>query len=367
MALDIDEKLQLARLHIRLCELDKAKSLLDDVLSNCLTSGDWDNYLECVPLLLRIHAENLDFDQIVDVKERLADLVIRYGLKLNGRIFYSMGICSAYRDKAKEAGDYFERALKEFSTESKDRGLALNGWALAQLHQGFFNEALKTLKEVESLCSHISDTIDLIISVKMTESIIYRNQRNFEKSLDVLKEVDELFKLQPCLYTQLGILYAKGSVHLELSHFDLARFYFESAWNLVSSKNIPRWSQQIQQKLSSLSEVTGANYDLLIDRLDGASVIEKSIGKVDFRNQFLLFELLHFLARDPGKIYSKSKIVEKVWQQPYNSDQHDNKLYVTIKRLRRMIEPEIDKPSYVLRKKGGYCLSPHKKVYIKEN
>ena len=56
----------------------------------------------------------------------------------------------------------------------------------------------------------------------------------------------------------------------------------------------------------------------------------------------------------PGQVYSKEEIVNNIWQQEYDPRVHDNKLYVTIKRLRKLIEPENDKPKYLYRAKNGY-------------
>ena len=66
----------------------------------------------------------------------------------------------------------------------------------------------------------------------------------------------------------------------------------------------------------------------------------------------------------PGQVYSKEEIVNKIWQQNYDPRVHDNKLYVTIKRLRRLIEPENDKPKYLFRAKNGYYFNKDVKVLL---
>jgi DNA-binding response OmpR family regulator len=70
--------------------------------------------------------------------------------------------------------------------------------------------------------------------------------------------------------------------------------------------------------------------------------------------------------KSPGEVYSKEAIVEKIWKQSYDPSVHDNKLYVTIKRLRKMIEPDFDKPKYIFRAKNGYYLNKNARVLLQK-
>ena len=70
-----------------------------------------------------------------------------------------------------------------------------------------------------------------------------------------------------------------------------------------------------------------------------------------------------FISRQ-GEVFTKEYLVERVWKQDYNPDVHDNKIYVTIKRLRKMIEPDYDKPKYIFRAKNGYYLNKATKIQL---
>jgi DNA-binding response OmpR family regulator len=65
-----------------------------------------------------------------------------------------------------------------------------------------------------------------------------------------------------------------------------------------------------------------------------------------------------------GKVYSKEFLVEKIWKQSYDPSVHDNKIYVTIKRLRKLIEPDYDKPKYIYRAKNGYFMNKAAKIIV---
>ena len=65
------------------------------------------------------------------------------------------------------------------------------------------------------------------------------------------------------------------------------------------------------------------------------------------------FELLHFLASQPDKIFSREKLLEKVWGYEYYGDVRT--VDVTVRRLREKIEDNPGEPDFVMTKRGlGY-------------
>lgn len=57
------------------------------------------------------------------------------------------------------------------------------------------------------------------------------------------------------------------------------------------------------------------------------------------------FDLLYFLARNEGKVYTKKQIYRSVWEDEYAFD--DNNIMVHIRRLRKKIEPHPEEPVYI--------------------
>lgn len=65
------------------------------------------------------------------------------------------------------------------------------------------------------------------------------------------------------------------------------------------------------------------------------------------------FELLKFLALQPDKVFTREKLLEKVWDYDYYGDQRT--VDVTIRRLREKIEDDPGMPTFVVTKRGvGY-------------
>lgn len=65
------------------------------------------------------------------------------------------------------------------------------------------------------------------------------------------------------------------------------------------------------------------------------------------------FELLSFLASQPDKIFSREKLLEKVWGYEYYGDVRT--VDVTVRRLREKLEDNPGEPDFVITKRGlGY-------------
>jgi DNA-binding response OmpR family regulator len=67
------------------------------------------------------------------------------------------------------------------------------------------------------------------------------------------------------------------------------------------------------------------------------------------------FRLLAFLARSPGRIFTKRQIYERVWEQAYMGAADDNAVMVAVRRVREKIEPVPERPQYLTTVRGlGY-------------
>lgn len=60
---------------------------------------------------------------------------------------------------------------------------------------------------------------------------------------------------------------------------------------------------------------------------------------------FIEFEILHLLARNPGKVFSKEQIYDIVWKEPYSGDY--NIVMSHIRNIREKIEDNPGKPVYI--------------------
>jgi DNA-binding response OmpR family regulator len=69
------------------------------------------------------------------------------------------------------------------------------------------------------------------------------------------------------------------------------------------------------------------------------------------------FDLLEFLAANPGRVFSRDELLDKVWDWAYASD--GGTVTVHIRRLRQKIEPDPERPRHIKTVWGvGYKFEP---------
>ena len=69
------------------------------------------------------------------------------------------------------------------------------------------------------------------------------------------------------------------------------------------------------------------------------------------------YELVKFLAAQPGKVFSREELLHSVWQYDYFGDLRA--VDVAVRRLREKIEKDSSQPRYIITKRGvGYYFEP---------
>ena len=68
-------------------------------------------------------------------------------------------------------------------------------------------------------------------------------------------------------------------------------------------------------------------------------------GEKEVNITFTEFEILHLLARNPGRVFSKEQIYNSVWKEPYFGDY--NIVMSHIRNIREKIEDNPNKPIYI--------------------
>lgn len=82
----------------------------------------------------------------------------------------------------------------------------------------------------------------------------------------------------------------------------------------------------------------------------GALVIDPRARSVQRAGQMVAltpkeFDILYFLARNRGEVFTKEQIYQAVWEGDYMLD--DSNIMAFIRKLRKKIEPNPDAPEYI--------------------
>ena len=92
--------------------------------------------------------------------------------------------------------------------------------------------------------------------------------------------------------------------------------------------------------------VENARTELRFDGLEidvAKCLVRKQKQEIDLT--FTEFEILHLLARNPGRVFSKEQIYNSVWKEPYFGDY--NIVMSHIRNIREKIEDNPSKPIYI--------------------
>ena len=353
---------EISKLYCDRGDYDLALPNLIEAANLFLTEKNHEQYLKCTQNILRIYAEREDFDQLSALKEKLHDTVIRENIQLNSRVYYVFGIAAVYKGQTETALEYFKIALEHaLKTDVKeDICYAILGISICYRRQQKFEEALKEIYNLNIFLQFI-DNPELKASVLSSNASILEDLKKYDQALEIFWEAYELTKVTKQLSVSLGILAHVGICLFETNHKDTAKVYFDLVSKGVDLNNGKNLLTYITKYVQSYKKTNIENFDLSFD-FDNHQIKERQIGIVDFKNQFILLDLLKLFISKQGEVFSKEYLVEHIWKQNYNPETHDNKIYVTIKRLRKMIEPDYDRPKYIFRSKNGYFLNKAIKV-----
>lgn len=356
----------LAKLYCDRVEFKPAVEKLKSASEVFLSHKDFSGFLNCQNLLLRIFAELEDIKSIQATKEKLQDMVLRENVALTSKTYYTLALCASYRGQNKTALEYLERALglALAADDKRDICYAIYGLALVYFTLGRFDDALKEVYNLQ-VFFQVMPNADIKVSAQVMNGHILRKMGKLDQALEVFWQCYDGLKEQKNFHLYVTLLFAMGTTYAEAGEMDMAKLYLNLAKRTVDPENMKYSARKIDEKLKAIGAPMEASYDIVFSGASN-SIVEKKKGRVDFKNQFILLDMLRVFLRQPGEVYTKEALVSAVWKQDYNPAVHDNKIYVTIKRLRRMIEPDFEKPKYIFRAKNGYYLNKTTRVHFEQ-
>ena len=93
--------------------------------------------------------------------------------------------------------------------------------------------------------------------------------------------------------------------------------------------------------------------DLIIDRTN--RTVSRAGREIELTQRE--YELIKYLAENPGRVMSREELMSAVWQYDYFGDLRA--VDVAVRRLREKLEPTPSEPQYVITKRGvGYYFAP---------
>lgn len=362
----LDRAFELGKLYCDRGEFDPAMENLREAAQGYFVEKNFSQYLKCLNLLLRIFAEREMAEEITATKEKLQDLVLKEGFELNSKTYYTLAVCASYKGQSETALDYLQKALSLALASDQKEDICNAIFGLAMVYSsptiGRYADALKEIYNLE-VFFQVYNFPELKVSALLLNANILAQMKKYDEATEILWRAYDVLKSTRNVVTAAYLMIQLGDVYFELGDKDLARVYLSMAQRSIDAKNHVRLAKMVQFYSEKIGAENQSAYDLVFDESNHA-VVEKKLGRIDFKNQFILLDLLRLFVTNQGTVYSKEYLVENVWKQPYDPAIHDNKIYVTIKRLRKLIEPDYEKPKYIFRAKNGYYMNKAARIHF---
>lgn len=223
------------------------------------------------------------------------------------------------------------------------------------------NFALQQLDKVDIVCEELEQP-EIALSSKLLRSYLYTQAGRFEAASELLWKGYEEAKRHGLHLIVTSILAQLARIQRDQGREEHFRLYSELASRGVVATQTPRLYKLVSQICPADRTVFKKQYDLTVNE-QARSVREHEKGLIDFKSQHILYDMALLFIRHPGKRFSKEDLTETIWKQVYDPRLHDNLIYVSIKRLRSLLEPDLESPRYILRDRKGYYLNPQITVH----
>jgi len=364
------------QLFLEKCELSLARSTFLEVIELAKASDDRESLIEAIAVLLRLSAEAKDEAAISLWDAELEKNLPGASGKTLALAWHNRAVVATHQEKYRLAQTYLYRARRAFEAGRDLDQLAGDDLRLyvkiqvsmaatlmdRKLHRRMNVMADQLLARYENSGFHSEmTTLYIVKGVGAERAKQYETARSWYQKAHSSVLADRNW------YFHLYVLYAYARIERHTRNFAQAYWYLDLIARAASG---PEFGN-LQEIVKSERERLGSDaVDLLIDsRQCEVRTREKqglSLGK-----QYVLLGILEALteahykdAPDTERGLSKSEIIERVWNEKYRPESHDNKLYYNINRLRKLIEPDMRHPKYLLNWKEGYRLAPGLKVHF---
>lgn len=376
------ELLLVGQLRAEKCELLEARESYFEAKKISQASGDLRGVMEAIAGLLRLAGEAQDKAAIERWHRELDVLMEKHPRQVPPMAWYCKGMIAHFQERYRLAQRHFHRYLKAVRAAEESRGpeaacvgvgdseeCLAKGWLMIAYnfwHNGKPRRAewlaQKMLSRYESRGYHSVVGSACILIGRGAEK-----RQEFDEALRWLQKAHGIFLAVHNWYQHLWVLYGYARLLRIRQSYSQAYWHLDLIDKAANGPEFGRLRAQVQAERSRLEQDA---VDLLIDSRRGL-VKTRENGAISLRKQYVLLNILEALSQAHGREgadvvrgLSKAEIIECVWHEKYRPEAHDNKLYYNINRLRKLIEPDMRKPQYLLNWKEGYRLAPGLRVQL---
>ncbi|MCB0412207.1 MAG: winged helix-turn-helix domain-containing protein [Bdellovibrionales bacterium] len=348
------KSLALLRWHLRLFDLAGAQKLLEGEPWREIEAQTV-HQIEFLALAYRFYREVNSTSEIERIQQKIKSLGDSKDSNFMALKYYLLGRIAAEAQEMEQARDHLRKSL-EHSISDEGKCRALTGLAIVEYLESHLDLAdfflrradIDSLRETETglvqrlWCAQVTFLKgDLKAALEKTDSLIKtaRRVRNLSAWIEGLASEAEIYLMD--------------------GNLDRAEISLTYAQNLFPEDYHCRTQNKIDRLQEKLRERQGHQGFDLIEEENQVILVTPDQKKVDMTYQRILLKLLKLLGETPRVPLEKEVICKALWDLPYHPFEVDNKIYVTIRRLRKLIGDSTSQPEYILKREEGYLLNPN--------
>lgn len=343
----------LAKAFFQICKFSEALNILKEIRLN-ETELSAEEFADFFALKIRIYSERMDRDQILMAYSELISNRVQHNINKSSRLNYSLGISEYYMGRIELASNYFKQSLT-CSNSDNEKINALLGLASINFDKTKPNIFFNYLNEILPLTKSKKSEGNIACHLFFAKAFLELGEPL--KSLEHLDEMKDSCKSNDYIYMSLYALLLKSKCLMSIGNLTEAKLNLNILDSLVDPFELKLLKSQIDHLNESLIGDKPQQKVLFYDQVK-KTIIVKPSGKVfEMKNQFILEGLLKLLGNSGAMGISKEKITTSLWNENYAPQIHDNKIYVHIKRLRKLLGENGNESCFIKRTINGYGIS----------
>lgn len=368
----VQKLLELAQLRAEKCELKEAELTFREALGGAKSSADAPGLMEALAGLFRLAGEALDDAAIEKWDRELDSAMAAYPKQIPSMVWYCKGAVARQRERPILAQRYFHRFLRGVKPTGDVEEIA-KGWLMLSVclfQRGRFRRARWIAERLLADSKPTAETPyrGICGTAHLVLAYIEEKKKAYDHALRHYQRAHRFFLSEHNWYYHLYVLYGYARLARLQQNYSQAYWYLDLVDQACAGPEFGLLRKLVAREMISLEQDA---VDLLIDSRKGI-VRTREQSAIPLGKQYVLLQILEALSDAHGALaesdavgaqgLSKGEIIERVWHEKYRPEQHDNKLYYNINRLRKLIEPDVRKPQYLLNWKEGYRLAPGLKI-----
>ncbi|MBU6374668.1 MAG: helix-turn-helix domain-containing protein [Bdellovibrionales bacterium] len=368
------ELLRLGLVLAEKCALEDARRAFREAFERARHAGDVSLTAEGIARLLRMASESRDWAEINVWERELKALMASFPSQIPSTVWYCQAVLSGQKEQWRQAQTHLLQYLRALDHEPESAPLLGKREATARAWVMLANTFAQRghLRRAERLLNWVRKEFEPD-SLPSINGLVYLQQgwlnlrrRDAQGASGWIDKAHAAFLAGHNWYNHLFVLYAYACLARIQSDYPKAQWYLELLERATEAPGFDFFREQIQRERSRLQQDA---VDLHVDGRKLQVRTRESHG-ISLGKQYVLLHILEALSEahqqsaDYERGLSKSELIERVWGERYRPLAHDNKLYYNINRLRRLIEPDMKQPRYLLNWKEGYRLAPGLRVQV---